>query len=946
MNNALKPKDLSNASLPSDEFVTRHIGPDETSIAEMLKTLSFENLDAFTDKIIPANLRCTKELKLAPPQSESEILKDLEKKASSNRVFTSYLGKGFHDTHMPSVIERLIFQDPSWYTAYTPYQAEISQGRLEMLLNFQQMIIDLTGLPFANASLLDESTAAAEAMSLMHRASKSEKTCFLVDQHCHPQTIELIKTRALPLGIQPLIADPFDQTLYEKCFGVFIQYPTAMGDIHDYKYMIETSHKQGLLVGMAADLLSLTLIPSPGELGADVAVGTTQRFGMPLGYGGPHAAYFACREEYKRNIPGRLIGVSVDSKGRKALRMALQTREQHIRREKATSNICTAQVLPAVLSTAYAMYMGPDRLKNTALRLHVHARILQAGLQELGFDCAQKHIFDTVLIKSSEDVADILARAEAEQINLHALDQHRIVIALNNTTTCEDIEKLWHIFKPGPRNFSYETLEASLSTNDIATRQTPYLTHKIFQCYHTETEFMRYIKHLEMKDLSLDRAMIPLGSCTMKLNAATELKPVTWSGFNGLHPYAPKSQAKGYQSLFNALEADLAEITGFDGVSLQPNSGAQGEFAGLMAIKAYHESRDEQRDVCFIPSSAHGTNPASAKMAGLKVVIVPCDKKGNVDIDALTKLCDQHKDKLSCIMMTYPSTHGVFEAGIKQITQLVHDAGGQVYIDGANLNAMIGHIRFGDIGGDVCHMNLHKTFCIPHGGGGPGVGPIGVKAHLIPFLPKTEIHQEGTLISAAPHGSASILPISYAYIRMMGAEGLKHATSIALLSANYIAAKLKPYYPVLYTDENGYIAHECIIDIRPFKDQYGISNDDIAKRLIDYGFHAPTMSFPVTGTLMIEPTESETKEEIDRFIDAMISIHAEIQKVADGTYDQKDNPLKRAPHTVEDLLEWDRPYSKEEAVFPSDFTRARKYWAPVNRVDNDYGDRNLFCACE
>lgn len=936
--------DLAQNPLSCD-FATRHIGPDEEAIQAMLEELSHTSLDAFTDTLIPDNLRMTKKLNLPQPQTEDKILEDLAKKAAANEVFTSYLGQGYHDAHMPSVIERLIFQDPSWYTAYTPYQAEISQGRLEMLLNFQQMIIDLTGLPFANASLLDEATAAAEAMSMIHRITKKDRTCFLVDHNAHPQTIELIKTRAQPLAIQPLIADPFDTSLYEKCFGMFIQYPSTLGEIHDYTHLIEDAHQKDLLVAMGADLLALTLISSPGELGADIALGTTQRLGMPLGYGGPHAAYFACREEYKRNLPGRLIGVSVDANGRRALRMALQTREQHIRREKATSNICTAQVLPAILATAYALYMGPERLKAQALTLHTHALILQEGLKRLGFEIKQKNIFDTLLVKSPTDVVDILARADAQKINLRTLDQHRIVIALNNITTASDIETLWQIFKPGPRDFSYNSLKETVDVEKISTRKTPYLSHPIFNSYHTETEFMRYIKYLEMKDLALDRAMIPLGSCTMKLNAATELKPVTWSGFNALHPFAPQTQAKGYKALFNALEADLAEITGFDGVSLQPNSGAQGEFAGLMAIKAYHESRDEHRPICFIPSSAHGTNPASAKMAGLDVVVIPCDRNGNVDIEALKKQCEIHNDKISCIMMTYPSTHGVFEPGIKEITALIHDKGAQVYIDGANLNAMIGHIRFGDLGGDVCHMNLHKTFCIPHGGGGPGMGPIGVKSHLIPFLPKSEVQQEGILISAAPHGSASILPISYAYIRLMGADGLKKATSIALLSANYIAARLKPYYPVLYTDKNGYIAHECIIDIRPFKDKYGISNDDIAKRLIDYGFHAPTMSFPVTGTLMIEPTESESKAELDRFIEAMISIYREIQKIADNRFDPVNNPLKRAPHTIEDLLDWDRPYSKEEAVFPTEFTKLRKYWPPVNRVDNDYGDRNLFCAC-
>lgn len=929
----------------AQDFVMRHIGPHEENILEMLKFLSFKDLPSFIEAIIPETLHSKRALKLSPPETEDQVLKDLEEKAAKNIVFTSYLGMGYHDVHMPSVIERLIFQDPAWYTSYTPYQAEISQGRLEMLLNFQQMIIDLTGLPFANASLLDEATAAAEAMSMIHRVTESDKACFLVDHHAHPQTIELIKTRALPLNIQPLIGDPFDKTLYEKCFGVFIQYPTTLGDIHDYQEMIKAAHDQGLLVAVAADLLALTLIASPGELGADIAVGTTQRFGMPLGYGGPHAAYFACREDFKRNIPGRLIGVSVDAKGRKALRMALQTREQHIRREKATSNICTAQALPAILSTAYALYMGPERLKEIALDLHTKAIVLQMGLQKLGFECPQKTVFDTVLIKASGDVAEILSRAEAEKINLRQLDQHRIIIALNNTTTQQDVETLWQLFKPGPRHFTYQNLKNATSSEALITRKSLYLTHEVFNRYHTETEFMRYIKHLEMKDLALDRSMIPLGSCTMKLNAATELKPVTWSGFNALHPFVPKSQAKGYQALFNALEADLAEITGFDGVSLQPNSGAQGEFAGLMAIKAYHESRNEKRHICFIPSSAHGTNPASAKMAGLHVIVVRCDKHGNVDIEDLKRLCAEHKEKLSCMMMTYPSTHGVFEPGFRDICHLIHEAGGQVYIDGANLNAMIGHMRFGELGGDVCHMNLHKTFCIPHGGGGPGVGPIGVKSHLIPFLPKTDIYQEGTLISAAPHGSASILPISYAYIRMMGAEGLTQATSVALLSANYIARKLKPYYPVLYTDKNGYIAHECIIDIRPFKDQFGISNEDVAKRLVDYGFHAPTVSFPVSGTLMIEPTESESKFEIDRFIEAMIAIHAEIQKIANGTYDKDNNPLKRAPHTIDDLLNWDRPYTQEEAVFPSAHTKTHKYWPPVNRIDNDYGDRNLFCAC-
>jgi glycine dehydrogenase len=934
-------------------FVRRHIGPDAAEQAALLAELKVGSLTEFIQQVVPAAIRRNEPLALAAGCTEAEALERLATIAARNQVFKSFIGMGYHDTHTPPVIQRNVLENPAWYTAYTPYQPEISQGRLEALLNFQTMVSDLTGMEIANASMLDEGTAAAEAMTFCQRLTKSNSPVFFVARDCHPQTIEVIRTRAEPIGIEVVVGDPRRDLAGFDCFGVLLQYPGSYGDIHDYRSVIDAAHAKGALAVVAADLLALTLLTPPGEFGADVAIGTTQRFGVPLGFGGPHAGYFATRDEFKRSMPGRLVGVSVDAHGRPALRLAMQTREQHIRREKATSNICTAQVLLANIAGLYAAYHGPEGLSTIARRVHRLTATLAEGLRRLGYPVPTEYCFDTITVNSGSRTAVLHMSARARSINLRAIDEQHLGIALDETSTAEDVSALWRIFAQGQAVPSFAEVEAATADALPAQlkRSSAFLTHPAFNSYHSETQMLRYLRTLADKDLALDRTMIPLGSCTMKLNATVEMLPITWPEFGKLHPFAPAEQAEGYRELTQELEAMLCAITGYDAVSLQPNAGSQGEYAGLLAIRAYHASRGEaQRNVCLIPSSAHGTNPASAQMVGMQVVVVKCDDAGNVDVEDLKIKAAQHSNDLAAIMITYPSTHGVFEESIKLIGDVVHAHGGQVYIDGANMNALVGLAQPGSFGGDVSHLNLHKTFCIPHGGGGPGVGPIGVKAHLAPFLPG---HQEGKLagggaVSAAPYGSASILPITWTYITLMGAEGLQHATEIAILNANYIASRLAPHYPILYTGPNGRVAHECIVDLRPLKDASGISVEDVAKRLIDFGFHAPTMSFPVAGTLMIEPTESESKEELDRFIDAMIAIRAEIAAVQNGTLGADDNPLKHAPHTAAELVgEWNHTYSREQAVYPHGTARSagNKYWPPVSRVDNVYGDRNLVCSC-
>ncbi|MBN3786423.1 aminomethyl-transferring glycine dehydrogenase [Burkholderia sp. Ac-20353] len=933
-----------------DDFVGRHIGPDDAEIRAMLHALGLDSTDQLIDQVIPAPIRWRSPLALPNGCTEAEALARLRKIANTNAVFRSFIGMGYYDCHTPAVILRNVLENPAWYTAYTPYQPEISQGRLEALLNFQTMVSDLTGMEIANASLLDEATAAAEAMTFAQRLSKSKSNVFFVSRDCHPQTIEVVQTRANPLNIEVVVGDHETDLQPLDCFGVLLQYPGSSGQVHDYEAVATATHAKGALVVVAADLLSLTLLKAPGEFGADVAIGTTQRFGVPLGYGGPHAAYFATRDAHKRDIPGRVVGVSVDRHGDKAYRLAMQTREQHIRREKATSNICTAQVLLAVMASLYACYHGPDGLKTIARRVHRLSVILADGLRQLGATVVTDHFFDTLTV-TVPDAATVHAVARSHAINLRDVDAETIGISLDETSTRSDIEALWTVFAAGATVPDFEALErnAGDALPPQLVRESAILTHPVFHMHHSETKMLRYLRALADKDLALDRTMIPLGSCTMKLNATTEMIPVTWQEFGGLHPFAPADQVSGYKLLTTELEQMLCACTGYDAVSLQPNAGSQGEYAGLLAIRAYHASRGESyRDVCLIPSSAHGTNPATARMAGMRVVVVACDEKGNVDVADLKAKADQHGEKLAAIMITYPSTHGVFETSISEIADIVHSHGGQVYIDGANMNAMVGLCAPGQFGGDVSHLNLHKTFCIPHGGGGPGVGPIGVKAHLAPFLPG---HGTAGLdgigaVSAAPWGSASILPITWTYITLMGCDGLRQASVVAILNANYIARRLSPYFPVLYRGENGMVAHECILDLRPLKEKTGITVDDVAKRLIDFGFHAPTMSFPVPGTLMIEPTESESKEELDRFCDAMIAIHNEIEKVGNGELDAKDNPLVNAPHTAADIAgDWTHSYSREQAVFPLASLRASKYWPPVGRVDNVYGDRNLVCAC-
>jgi glycine dehydrogenase len=934
-----------------NEFVARHLGPRAAELGAMLETLGYASLEALTDAVVPPGIRLDKPLPLDEGLGEAEALAELQAIAARNRVFTSCIGQGYYGTHTPTPILRNLLENPAWYTAYTPYQPEISQGRLEALLNFQTMISDLTGLPVANASLLDEATAAAEAMTFCRRLSKNRASNrFFASQRCHPQTLDLLRTRAAPLGIEVVVGDELTLPETQDYFGALLQYPTSDGDVHDYRDCVEHLHNGQALVAVATDLLALTRLTPPGEFAADVAIGSAQRFGVPLGFGGPHAAFFATREAFKRDMPGRLVGVSLDRHGQSALRLAMQTREQHIRREKATSNICTAQVLLANIASMYAVYHGPEGLKAIAHRVHRLTAILAAGLRELGHVVEQQHFFDSLSLASGDDTNVLLGRAWEEEINLREIDAQHLGIALDETSTPALVQRLWAVFAhDGQRLPDFAALANTPDALPAGLlRHTPFLEHPVFNRYHSETELMRYLRRLADKDLALDRAMIPLGSCTMKLNAASEMLPITWREFTGLHPFAPAEQSEGYRQLTAELEALLCRVSGYDAVSLQPNAGSQGEYAGLLAIRAYHESRGEpQRDLCLIPASAHGTNPATASMAGMQVLVVACDASGNVDIDDLRAKAEAHHPHLAALMITYPSTHGVFEAGIREICDIVHQHGGQVYIDGANLNAMVGLCAPGHFGGDVSHFNLHKTFCIPHGGGGPGVGPIGVKAHLTPFLPGHRcLERRDGAVSAAPYGSASILPISWMYLKMMGGEGLTRASQVAILNANYIARRLAVHYPVLYTGTHGLVAHECILDLRPLKDSSGISVDDVAKRLIDYGFHAPTMSFPVPGTLMIEPTESESKAELDRFCEAMIRIREEIAAVERGDLDAEDNPLKNAPHTAAELVgDWAHPYDRRQAVYPVAHLTEHKYWPPVARVDNVYGDRNLVCSC-
>jgi glycine dehydrogenase len=950
----MKLSELENAA----EFHARHIGPGPDDKELMLKVVGSKNLDELMGKIIPAGIHKKDLLDLPEPLSEAKALAEMKRIAGKNKVLKSFIGQGYYGTHTPGVILRNILENPAWYTAYTPYQPEISQGRLEALLNFQTMICELTGMAISNSSLLDEATAAAEAMTLAKRSAKSKSDTIIVAGDCHPQTIELIKTRAEPLGLKVVVG--FAPKLMEEqdYFAVLVQYPSAVGQIHDMKPYADAAHAKGALFIAAADLLALTLLKPPGEWGADIVIGSSQRFGVPFGYGGPHAAFLACQDAFKRNMPGRLAGLSQDAQGNPALRLALQTREQHIRREKATSNICTAQVLLAVMASMYAVYHGPSGLKRIAQRAHRFATIARDGLVKLGFECPVPHFFDTFIVKT-KDADAIMSRAVSLGANFRKVAADVIGLSFDETTTRADVELVWDAFLPRPRagegwgeGVSIEALDAQI--NEVIPsnlqRTSPYLTHPVFDSHHSETEMLRYIRSLSDKDLALDRAMIPLGSCTMKLNATSEMIPVTWAEFAQIHPFVPADQAAGYREMTDTLEKWLVEVTGYDAVSLQPNSGAQGEYAGLLAIRAYHISRGEgHRDICLIPSSAHGTNPASAQMCGMEVVVTACDDKGNVDVADLKAKAEQYSSRLAALMVTYPSTHGVFEDAISEICAIIHQHGGQVYMDGANMNALVGTAQPGKFGSDVSHLNLHKTFCIPHGGGGPGVGPIGVKAHLAPFLPANPHtgHNKVGAVSAAPYGSAGILPISFMYIMMMGATGLQSATQNAILSANYIAKRLAPHYPILYSGHEGLVAHECIIDIRPIKEKCGISNEDIAKRLIDYGFHAPTMSFPVAGTLMIEPTESEPKVELDRFIDAMISIRKEIELVETGKIDAEDNMLRNAPHTARMVTaeQWAHDYTREQAAYPVAGLKLRKYWVPVARVDNVYGDRNLVCAC-
>ncbi|TBR38840.1 MULTISPECIES: aminomethyl-transferring glycine dehydrogenase [Dyella] len=927
-------------------FIERHIGPNDAEIADMLKVVGHASLETMTDAIVPSNIKSAAPLALASPMTEQDALAKIRAIANKNRVFRSFIGQGYYGTLTPNVILRNILENPAWYTAYTPYQAEISQGRMEALINFQTMVADLTGMDISNASLLDEATAAAEAMTLAKRSAKSKSNIFFVADDVHPQTIEVLHTRADGVGIEVKVGPAADAATTDS-FGVLLQYPNTFGAIHDHKATADAVHARGGLVSVATDLLALTLIASPGSWGADIVIGNSQRFGVPFGFGGPHAAYLACRDAYKRSMPGRLIGVSVDAEGKAAYRLTLQTREQHIRREKATSNICTAQVLLAVMASMYAVYHGPEGLARIARRTHRLAAILAVALRQAGVTL-EMNFFDTLHV-TGIDADAVHAKAHAAGINLRAINGTSVSISLDETTTRDDVCKLVALFGGCIDNIDELDAQVHDAIPQALLRQGKFLEHPVFNTHHSEHELLRYMRSLSDKDLAMDRTMIPLGSCTMKLNATAEMIPVTWPEFGNIHPLAPADQTQGYKQLIDELEAMLVECTGYDAVSLQPNSGAQGEYAGLLAIRAYHRSRGEDhRDICLIPESAHGTNPASAQMCGMTVVVTKCDSNGNVDVEDIRRAAEKYSDRLAALMITYPSTHGVFEEDVVAICDIVHKHGGQVYTDGANMNALVGVAKPGKWGSDVSHLNLHKTFCIPHGGGGPGVGPCAVKSHLAPFLPRT-FGGEGDvgMVSAASFGSASILPISWMYIAMMGAEGLRHATQVALLNANYIAKRLAPHYETLYTGRNGLVAHECILDLRPLKDSTGISAEDVAKRLIDFGFHAPTLSFPVAGTLMVEPTESESQHELDRFIDAMIQIRDEIRAIEDGRLDREDNPLKNAPHTATMVTasEWTHAYPRELAAFPLPSLKLQKYWSPVARVDNVYGDKNVMCAC-
>ncbi|WP_372611221.1 aminomethyl-transferring glycine dehydrogenase [Aquicoccus sp.] len=924
--------------LPYDFANRRHIGPSPSEMEEMLKVVGAGSLDALIDDTLPKAIRQEVPLDLGKAMSERELLYHMRRTASKNRVLKSLIGQGYHGTVTPPAIQRNILENPAWYTAYTPYQPEISQGRLEALLNFQTMVSDLTGLEIANASLLDEATACAEAMTMAQRVSKSKARAFFVDRDCHPQNIAVIETRARPLGIEVIVGNP-DKLDPETVFGAIFQYPGTYGHVRDFSPQIEALHAHKAIAVVAADIMSLTLLKEPGAMGADIAVGNTQRFGVPMGYGGPHAAYMSCRESMKRAMPGRIVGVSIDSHGNRAYRLALQTREQHIRREKATSNVCTAQALLAVMAGMYAVYHGPEGLKAIAQRIHRKTVRLAKGLEENGFKVDPRSFFDTITVDVGPLQAAVMKSAVDEGINLRAVGERRVGISIDEAVRSADIEAVWRAF--GIRRKD-DDFAPEYRVPEAMHRRSEFLTHPVFHMNRAETEMMRYMRRLADRDLALDRAMIPLGSCTMKLNSAAEMMPVSWREFSMLHPYCPADQALGYKELIDDLSAKLCQITGYDAFSMQPNSGAQGEYAGLLTISAYHAARGEgHRKTCLIPVSAHGTNPASAHMVGWDVVVVKSAENGDIDLDDFREKAEKHSETLAGCMITYPSTHGVFEETVIEVCRITHDHGGQVYIDGANLNAMVGLSRPGDLGGDVSHLNLHKTFAIPHGGGGPGMGPIGVKDHLVPHLP-----EKSGAVSATPFGSGSILPISWAYVLMMGGEGLTQATRVAILNANYIARRLEGAFDVLYKGPSGRVAHECILDTRPFAESAGVSVDDIAKRLMDNGFHAPTMSWPVAGTLMIEPTESETKAELDRFCDAMLSIREEIRAIEEGRMDRENNPLKNAPHTMEDLVkDWDRPYSREEACFPPGAFRVDKYWPPVNRVDNVWGDRHLVCTC-
>jgi len=931
--------------LNKDEFAGRHLGSDESAQRQMLDALGVASLDALVREVVPGRIRLTQPLALGDAAPERQALAELSAHAARNEVWRSFIGMGYYGTHTPSVIQRNVMENPGWYTAYTPYQAEISQGRLEALLNFQQLVIDLTGLPVANASLLDEATAAAEAMAMLRRSAKSKASAFFADAASHPQVLSVMRTRAKWLGIDLVTGDPDKDLDPASVFGVHLQYPDSFGRIRDWSELIRRTHDAQGLVSIGSDLLALMLLRPPGALGADVAIGSAQRFGVPMGFGGPHAAFMACRDEYKRAMPGRIIGVSVDASGKPAFRMALQTREQHIRRDKATSNICTAQALLANVAGFYAVYHGPRGLARIALRANFMARLLAACA---GVPVESGAFFDTVVFKLPS-IDAVRARANAKRINLRYIDATRVSVSFDETTALDDVADVAEVLcgvRPDVTSIARAVPFEPLSVPAALRRTDAVLAHPVFNRYHTETEMMRYLKRLENRDLSLVHAMIPLGSCTMKLNAAAELVPISWPRFAAIHPFSPPEQARGYLQMMRELEAMLAEITGFARVSLQPNSGAQGEYAGLLAIRSYLAAKGEgARDVCLIPASAHGTNPASAQMMGLRIVVVACDASGNVALEDLEGKIGEHRARLAALMITYPSTHGVFEEGIVRICELVHGAGGQVYMDGANLNALAGLAKPALIGADVCHINLHKTFCIPHGGGGPGMGPIAVASHLAGFLPADPLKESGA-VSAAPYGSALILPISWMYLRMMGARGVRRATELAILNANYIAARLTPYFPVLYTGARGRVAHECILDLRKLKETCGVTAEDVAKRLMDYGFHAPTLSFPVAETLMVEPTESESKDELDRFCDAMIAIHGELAKIKAGVWDRADNPLKNAPHTALELAgSWTHGYSREEAAFPAPWVRAAKFWPAVKRIDNVAGDRHLVCTC-